>query len=83
MRSLKASLQIWLCLDSKKWKNLNPSQLLKSKEPQQINKKTPGNHDNTKFMNFKKPSEQPQTSRNCGLINLLHQRFTTKLQLNG
>ena len=72
MRSLKASFQIWLCLDSKKWKNLNPSQLLKAKEPQQIkkkNKKTPGNHDNTKFMKFKKPSEQPQTSMNCGLIN--------------
>ena len=33
------------------------------------NKKTPGNHDNTKFMKFKKPSKQPQTSMNCGLIN--------------
>ena len=36
---------------------------------QKKNKKTPGNHDNTKFMKFKKPSEQPQTSMNCGLIN--------------
>ena len=37
-------------------------------EPQQI-KKAPGTHDNTKFIKFKKPSEPPQTSMKCGIIN--------------
>ena len=31
---------------------VNPSQLLKVQEPQQI-KRTPGNHDNTNFIKFK------------------------------
>ena len=69
MISLKVSFQIWLCGGSKKCEILvNPSQLLRAKEPQQI-KKMPGNFDKTKFIKFKKPLEPRQISMNCGIIN--------------
>ena len=33
------------------------------------NQKNTRDHGNTKFINFKKPSEPPQTSINCGILN--------------
>ena len=69
LTSLKASFQIWLGRDPKKCENfVNPSHLLKAQEPQQV-KKASGSHDKAKFIKSKKPSEAPQTSMNCGILN--------------
>ena len=62
--SLKASFQIWLSRDSRKWENsITPFQ--SSKEQHSQHKKSSGNPDHSQSVSFNHSFEQLQTKINC------------------
>ena len=72
LTSLKASFQIWLPRNSRKWENvITPFHSSKEQQSQNI-KKTYGNPDTSQLVSFNHSFEQLQTTMNCGLPNKEH-----------